>query len=370
MIRMFIVVALLWSTLPSIAQACACCDGSSRRAILGWTDRGAALVEHTGIVSCDDIRAYEVWRAGTTRPAGCFDLYSATPTSRVRCDGLTTGFDAEQRVGTPMDDEALRAGITAQLARRRAAFARPVRVVRARDVRAELSRLREAEQGGTDARLIVKVRGADGTFVEVLRRPVLLTGSEYDDMGEAMNEAVVEPIEVSVFPDPSGARALVRVSGHNTAPGMGYFPTELFPARLPAMAPAALVSETPDVLAVPPLGGSAISANGGRYSNRRALHWHQRGHFETSARLFAAAITQDPTNPRYRVNLACAYARQGEADRALVILEDLQARRGDCSRCAAALAAARSDDDFASLRSNARFQRATAGGTNTSNGSD
>ncbi len=345
MLSRIFVLALLFSlsslSLPSLAEACACCDGGSTRRIVGWTPGGAALVEYQGTVACEPMHAYEVWRVGANRPSGCYDLFAEDAGARVNCVDLSSRRDDDRR---SREERLAGADI------RRAAFSSAVRVLRASDVRAEIRQLRP-ETLGTHARLVVSVRGADGHFSEVLRRPLLLGAVETHDGGQAMLNA----LGVIVFVDPSRSRALVRVDGHNTGPGIGHFPQDLFPAGLPAMADASIVIETIPTYALPSLTAAATSEEGGRDSNQVGLRAHRAGEFVNAAEHFAAAVAQNPRVPVYRTNLACAYARRGETESALAILETLFASRSECPRCAEALVRAARDEDLRALRTNPRF---------------
>ncbi len=159
------------------------------------------------------------------------------------------------------------------------------------------------------------------------------------------------PVEVRIWPSPTGRHALVEVSGYNDDPSMGFWPDALAWVVLPAGLLRVQPAEEELTLAVPAFtprpepGGRAAA----RRVNRAGLDAHGRGDFASSANFFAMATLTDPSSPMPRYNLACALARQGRLDAALILLSEIAA--SGCSQCAERMERARVDPDLAALAS-------------------
>lgn len=336
--------AALLALAPAPAEACACCDGSTDRRLLGWNERGLALVRSDASYACEHRVALEIWAPATpAAPVGCFDLQAADPDRRVGCDALVSDWIPEDRW---------------RPSRRPAEYGGPVRSLRARWVRATLDPLpldSDEDPYGRRTRLEVFV-AVRGRFERVLSVE-LARGAPPDPSEEETGEAPPPlPIEIAIHPTPDGRRALLSFSGHDSMPGHGHWPRELRFIPLPegvggaAGAPAAFVDGVVEVTAVVTPGPVADAASRRRASaaNRAALAQHRAGDYARSAAGFEAALRLDRGDAMARYNLACALARLGRVEAAIAELQAI--RDAGCARCAGRLRAARGDPDFASLR--------------------
>jgi tetratricopeptide (TPR) repeat protein len=86
----------------------------------------------------------------------------------------------------------------------------------------------------------------------------------------------------------------------------------------------------------------------GAYNNAGLAH-HKKGDYKRAAELFEKASRADPSSKAAAFNLACAYARQGDA-RAEAALKEAIARGGDEAKNKA-----QKDADFDGVRSKAWF---------------
>lgn len=328
---------------PSVAEACACCDGHAERSVVGWSASGrSALVDHRSF-GCEDKHALEIRRVGQEQPVGCFDIYSTRPDRRVACSSLVPGYDRfppDQRPTTSP---------------RAAEYSGAAQQVDAAHVRATLHRI----DGANDSHRVqirVAVRAGAG-WTEVHRQEVLLGrpehGADIGDLPESAQRvaAVPQPIEVHVWPSPSGEHALVEVGGYNVDPSYGLYSETMHWARIPTGVPLAS-SGSNLTFAIPDASLRNVdwmNHASARRLNRFALSVHGRGEFEASARLFATALTVAPTHVGAQYNLACAYARLGQEDEAVALLQSLADRA--CTRCRQKLVRAQQDPDLASIRS-------------------
>lgn len=347
-------------SMPSEAEACACCDGGAARDVVGWSESGnSALVRMRGI-GCEDVLALEIRRRGDDAPAGCFDLYGENPGTRVECGAgaLSYGFDRWDWSERPAW-ESLRSP-------RQAAYPQTPTEVAASHLRATLTREAPDDELAPTMRLEVFALGARGwvpLFERTLHpgRPDDARSPEDMTHAEQVTARTPRPIEVRVWPSPNGRHALVEVGGQNESPNMGWFPEQMSWVRLPAdLAPL------PTVAAGDP-GGRALALLGiepafahenaeadrlaiatAREVNRAGLTAHRAERFDEAAALFATAAMTDPRDAMSRYNLACAFARLGQEAPALAVLKDLKDSR--CPRCAERLRRARQDPDLAALR--------------------
>jgi hypothetical protein len=183
-----------------MAQACACCDGTSTRELLGWSRDGKRLlVDYEAYQACERTSALEVWRVGAAAPEACFDRYG-DPDKRIRCEEIDYG-RTNQTPGRP--------GLARHFTGLRKALARS-------RIRVE----RKAEGGDPDARarfhVTVSVR-TGGAW-----RPVW---SSRDAGGPLYLDDL--PI-VRIVPSPDGRTGVLLLSGHDRQPGIGSYPTELY----------------------------------------------------------------------------------------------------------------------------------------------
>ena len=202
----------------SSALACACCDGGDLREIVGWSSSGRSAIVRFETVGCEQQVALEVWRVGRSDPAACFDLLSDDPDARIDCSAVEDGMHER----------------TARSSRRVTSYPiAPVQLDPA-DVRARVWRVQRTEDERhslAPVEVQVDIR-AGGAWVVVWSARLYAGRPEQADVPLAFSY-VEQPIEVSVWPSPTGEVALLAVSGHNDAPDMGHWPTSLQWIELP-----------------------------------------------------------------------------------------------------------------------------------------
>lgn len=190
----FVVAALLGSfAIPRVAEACSCCGSVTMSRPVGWSQAGGALlIETTSNAGCSNHHVLEVWVVGTSEAAGCYDLLD-DPERRIAC-GLTDH---------PRDAQLRTSSQTARFPR--AATALPDSDVRVRNT--------VARAGGT-GEATVDVMTAHGWA------RVWSTAHEQLDENRQVNRDFALPVDVSVWPNPRGDRALLLItsivgSGHH-----------------------------------------------------------------------------------------------------------------------------------------------------------
>lgn len=215
--RAAIVVLIILAT-ESVALACACCDRGSTREIVGWSSTGRSALVRYETQACEQHVALEVWRAGRDAPAACFDLLAADPDAQVACSAITDGMHE----------------LAARTSRRTRLYPRAPLQLHPGDVRARVWRARPTEDEESyvsplEMRLEIRVAGA---WVEVWSGRFYAGRPESYDIPTAF-QYVEQPLEVAVWPTPNGDRALLTIRGHDTAPGMGEWPTSMHWISLP-----------------------------------------------------------------------------------------------------------------------------------------
>ena len=117
-----------------------------------------------------------------------------------------------------------------------------------------------------------------------------------------------------------------------------------------------LLTDVP-ALELTPLGGEVKRKS--KRLNAAALKLHKQQEFAAAAAGFIESLAANPGNLTSRFNLACAYARAGDEDRALAVLAQL--KEAGCILCLKRLLAATRDQDLASLHDDPRFTALVAG---------
>lgn len=319
-------IAMLAGSIPRSAAACACCDGSSERAPIGWSASGEVLIEVTSTRGCERQHYLERWSGG--HAAECFDLHGA-PDRALACDALMA--DGE-------DDTGPSAAVRG--------FPLPARPLDPALVRAHLAHAPRGEDEAEDDLppdrvVIVEVLTAAG-FREVHREPVR-TGAPEQFEGPTLEVAAL-PIRVSVWPSPSSDRAVVLIEGHDTAPGVGHWDTTVHAVALPALAPAPARERPIDHwsrIAFAPFSARPAPQLA-RSSARRSLRAALRGSREAA---LVHAADRDPSDAFARYHLARALMVDGQRARALALLDELRA--SGCASCAAVERTAAADPLFA-----------------------
>jgi hypothetical protein len=195
------VVALVAVLLSSErADACACCDGWSRREPVGWNGAGDRLLVRAEQVSgCERTMALEVWRVGATWPEQCYDLL-AKPSHPVACDALTKNPDKP-------------AGASSGVARYRV----PIRSIAPSALRVVY---RRENPGVEDGRVGIDVAVEDaGGFAPLAH---VDTNEHFYSPGSDAVEGGLIPLEVAVLPAPKGDHAALFLLGDNLVPGVGH----------------------------------------------------------------------------------------------------------------------------------------------------
>ncbi|MFN7698287.1 MAG: hypothetical protein ACK6CU_30010 [Deltaproteobacteria bacterium] len=366
--------------LPSVVDACACCDGGEERTVVAWSASGRSALVEMRTTGCRASAAYEVWEVGRDAPVRCFDRYADVERA-IACDALVDAWDVHDDgpEGVPLATSRRLATRFPQAARSLAAtflhatltpVADPDDPTSSRRVRLDVyvSTASHASTvtGSTSPPSAVSPSAASPSAVSpsavspsaTSTAPLRLLSSRELRLGRPEDYSLPEeeqrtsiPIAIRVWPSPNGHDVLVEVSGENADPEMGFFPDHVSFARLDAIAALGTVERTEPVLASPRYQPSSPSPDARRDAARfvrRGLALHATGDFVASAGLFVSALTADPSSAGARYDLACALARQGRDAAALALLGEL--RLPDCRRCRALLRRAPSDPDLESLR--------------------
>lgn len=351
--------------LPSVVDACACCDGGEERTVVAWSTSGRSALVEMRTTGCQASAAYEVWEVGRDAPVRCFDRYGDAERA-IACDALVDAWDVHDdgpegvplatsrrlatrfpRAARPLAATFLHATLTPVVDPGDPASSRRVRL----DVYVSPSTHAPIVTGSSGSPSTVSPSAAGTADLRLLSSRVLHLGRPEDYTVPEEEERTPMPIAIRVWPSPNGHDVLVEVSGENADPDMGFFPDHLSFVRLDAIAALGTVERTEPVLASPTYQPSSPSADARRDAARfirRGLALHATGDFVASAALFVSALMADPSSAGARYDLACALARQGRHAAALALLTEL--RLADCRRCRALLRRAPSDPDLESLR--------------------
>lgn len=337
--------------LPSVAEACACCDGGNTREVVGWSGE-TALVRQRGL-ACEDTLSFEIMRAGRPEPIGCFDAYGETPSRRTACSENETGYDR-------FDDGDARPTTTP----RASEYASPPLQLAATHVHATLEAGPATERGAPLSTLRVFL-WSYGLWQPIYERSLHLGHPDYESFDgdvpialtdeQQISELANQNVQVRVWPAPSGRRALVEVSGHDVSPGTGHFPEELVWVPLPASSLSLpRVADDADglVVAVPAMSTphvDSVTRQTARRANALGLRYHNARNYVQAAFWFTQALMVNPAHVVARYNLACALARQSRIEPAFEVLRIIQ--HSQCPRCQERMNRARVDEDLRSLRS-------------------
>jgi hypothetical protein len=206
----FLLALCVVASLSTPADACACCDASTHRNPVGWTEAGGAiLIEMTTNAGCSNHHVLEVWPVGASSPSGCYDVLADDPDKRNECE--LTDHERSAKVKT-----------SSQLKRfPRAATALDPKLVR-------LSKRR-----------LMTERASLEVTVEVLTsvgwRRVLRTTIDASEMYGAANGAdVAVPVSVTIWPNARGDRAALLIENEDVSPGTGNWATTVRWIELPA----------------------------------------------------------------------------------------------------------------------------------------
>jgi hypothetical protein len=204
----FLIAFCTVATLSTPAGACACCDASTHRSPIGWTEAGGAiLIEMTTTAGCSNHHVLEVWPVGASSPSGCYDVLADNPDKRIGCD--LTDHERTAKVNR-----------SSQLNRfPRAATALDAKLVRLSKRRAQ----------GSSLELTVEVLTKKGW------RPMLRTTIDAaETYGAANGSDVPVPVAVTIWPNARGDHAALLIENENISPGTGDWATTLRWIELPA----------------------------------------------------------------------------------------------------------------------------------------
>jgi hypothetical protein len=200
-----VVLSLLSLLIASrTADACSCCDWSLGRTPIGWTRAGGAvLIDMSSNAACSKTHLLEVWTIGAAEPAGCYDLLE-DPEARVECGIGASGFSAPERPSSQVKRFATKA------------IALPASSVRLR--KQPIARREEL-------RVTVEVLTKRGW-----RRLWSSTVHSIEEFTDPAGVTQAMPLDVTVWPNPRGDRALVLIA--NDRQGSGW-PTTVHWAEIP-----------------------------------------------------------------------------------------------------------------------------------------
>ena len=92
--RAILVLALL-ALGHARAEACACCDATTSRTIVGWSD-DVVMLDVATTTACEPRRMLELYRIDSIEPGGCYDLHG-DPDKRIACEQVTYQDDPKRR---------------------------------------------------------------------------------------------------------------------------------------------------------------------------------------------------------------------------------------------------------------------------------
>ena len=205
--RALILIAAVLGVAASAADAhaCACCDSTEKRELLGWSKDGQRiLVRMHNNEACDNIHGLEVWKVGARQPLSCVDL-GHDPDKSISCDQL----------------DPVNAGKKPRRAKIERHYRGKVKELPARRIR--VTRTRNGENDAhVDVVVSVKSKGRWHTVWDSKKSGA---GPIFMNHGGAP--------DVTIVPAPRGKSALLTLAGHNRRPGTGHYPTELYWVTLP-----------------------------------------------------------------------------------------------------------------------------------------
>ena len=314
------------------ARACACCDSTSRVEPIGWSPSGLSLLlRHETHQACERKIMLEVHNVGSGSAAACHDLL-ANPEKRIECS--TVSSDYEKAPGRS-SQESIYSGKLRSIDPSSLELTHPM-----------------PDQGDPLTPIPYQVRLARSATVLAKLELHLLNG-EYAS-GPTLPEVVVLPV-------PRQERAAVFVRGIDTAPGTGH------QGWLLRWIPLKGTENLPLVDGVQwTSGAGAGSGHGNKVASTRennaGFKLHQQGKYAEAARHFLAAVDADPEGAWLsRYNLACAYARMNQPDKAMATLQVLFAK-APAEQAEKRRKRAKVDEDLVSLRSRPDFQALVCGG--------
>lgn len=126
--------------------------------------------------------------------------------------------------------------------------------------------------------------------------------------------------------------------------------------------PVSPVSASPTDTGLPRFTADAPSPDAHKQAteaNRAGFRAYRKGDLAGAAAEYERAVRSHPGHALARYNLACVWARQAQADRAIAALREL--REAGCPTCLARVAGAPVDEDWASLKTDPRFVAVTQG---------
>ncbi len=369
-----------------VAAACACCDGTVGRTVLGWSDRGVR-VGVSRMAGCSIHKFEEVWRRGQDAPVHCFDRQAETPQRAVPCDRVRDGDYGDPVAATG----------------REAFFPQPVRWVEASRIDV-VWRAVEDDDDDVPGNADVEVRYWNGTeWTVVARLHVVLLRGENDEgdtepefieeaRAPTANEALayygLTTLTARIALAPSGDHGLLLLTGTDQDPGIGLFGDEPHMVELTGPPPPSVEEPVPvygvvrpspqsdawrerirvqvreaaasDDIYLRPIAALPPPEDVARHLVRQGLRDHRARRYGAALASFLQALQLQPAYAAARFDAACAYARLGRLEQAMVRLRELaEDAEAGCTDCRARLRAAATDADLAPLRTRTDFRALT-----------
>lgn len=210
--RLFVALAVTVALggAPSVAAACACCDGFTNLKVDGWSRSGkSVLISLDGVVACEAFKEQRVLRLGKMTATRCFDLL--TSTRPVPCD-------ARQTHAFPIKGKAKRSTLGPMFPQK--ATALPDQRVRTRNGW-------DKKKGRWQTRVELRV----GKRWRRLWRGALPPYAPDDPSGRTRPDAL--SVEATIHPAPSGTWALLVLRNYESMPGIGHRTESAHWVRLP-----------------------------------------------------------------------------------------------------------------------------------------
>jgi hypothetical protein len=148
----------------------------------------------------------------------------------------------------------------------------------------------------------------------------------------------------------------------SAGPASAAAPVTSAPTATPTAAPASAASAPPPGTGLPGYTAQEAGPDAQKQAteaNRAGFRAYRKGDLTAAAAEYERAVRAHPGHALARYNLACVWARLGQAERALAALREL--REAGCPTCLARVAGAPADEDWAALKADPRFVAVTQG---------
>lgn len=148
----------------------------------------------------------------------------------------------------------------------------------------------------------------------------------------------------------------------SSSPASVVAPVTSAPTAVPTAAPVSAATAPPPGTGLPTFSAMEPGPDARKQAteaNRAGFRAYRKGDLAGAATEYERAVRLHPGHALARYNLACVWARRGQAERAIAALREL--REAGCPTCLARVAGAPADEDWASLKADARFVSVTQG---------